>query len=73
MLEETTACYSTDEDEFTLCCYASTKGCDGYIGCRACYAPITYYTSDAADAKDMATHPEAIKALDEIVNGTDER
>lgn len=22
------------------CCGASAKGCDGYIGCRACYKPI---------------------------------
>lgn len=24
----------------TPCCGASAKGCDGYIGCRACYQPI---------------------------------
>lgn len=29
--------------QFTLCCGASDKGCDGYIGCRACYAEIEDY------------------------------
>lgn len=24
----------------TDCCLASAKGCDGYIGCRACYQEI---------------------------------
>lgn len=24
----------------TSCCGASFKGCDGYIGCRACYRPV---------------------------------
>jgi hypothetical protein len=24
----------------TPCCDASDKGCDGYVGCRACYAEI---------------------------------
>ncbi len=24
----------------TACCQASAKGCDGYIGCRACYAEV---------------------------------
>lgn len=24
----------------TECCGASAKGCDGYVGCRACHQPI---------------------------------
>jgi hypothetical protein len=26
----------------TECCGASTKGCDGYIGCRACYGEVDW-------------------------------
>ena len=29
--------------QFTLCCGACDKGCDGYIGCRACYSEIDEY------------------------------
>ena len=25
----------------TMCCQASGKGCDGYIGCRACYEEVS--------------------------------
>jgi hypothetical protein len=25
----------------TECCLASAKGCDGYVGCRGCYQPIS--------------------------------
>ena len=31
--------------QFTLCCGASDKGCEGYIGCRRCYTPIFEYFS----------------------------
>ena len=34
--------YRTDGMDITLtpCCGASFKGCDGYIGCRACYRDL---------------------------------
>lgn len=34
--------YRIDGMDITLtpCCGASFKGCDGYIGCRACYADL---------------------------------
>lgn len=30
----------------TPCCRASGKGCDGYIGCRACYREVSYGFGD---------------------------
>jgi len=38
----------------TACCKASAKGCDGYIGCRACYQPIADSLGDAWMADDAA-------------------
>jgi len=34
------------DKEFTSCCGASAKGCDGYLGCRVCYQEIWDILSD---------------------------
>ena len=33
----------------TECCGASAKGCDGYIGCRACYREVDPMLGDVPD------------------------
>lgn len=33
----------------TDCCGASAKGCDGYIGCRACYYEVDPMLGDVPD------------------------
>ena len=38
--------YEDDDNEFTSCCGAFSKGCDGYIGCRGCYQEIEEYFSN---------------------------
>ncbi len=65
-LEETTSLYSDGDDELTLCCGASAKGCEGYIGCRACYAPITYTTFDWDEAYEIAANSKVRKRLWEL-------
>lgn len=36
----------------TPCCQASGKGCDGYIGCRACYNEVSPFFGDCWDLAD---------------------
>jgi hypothetical protein len=41
----------------TDCCGASAKGCDGYVGCRACYRPIDDRLGGAAMAPALPSGP----------------
>jgi hypothetical protein len=38
----------------TVCCRATGKGCDGYVGCRSCYAEVdpSYGSCWEADGRD---------------------
>lgn len=48
----------------TECCGASAKGCDGYIGCRACYQEIDPElggTPDSVHRWDPQTHKLTIE------------
>ena len=40
--------------EFTACCGADSKGCDGYIGCRSCHKVITDHYSDGQEKEFLS-------------------
>jgi hypothetical protein len=53
----------------TDCCAASAKGCDGYVGCRACYRPIDDALGGAAMAPEWPGGPLVTVFGDGILSG----
>lgn len=49
----------TMEYALTACCQASAKGCDGYIGCRACYAEVDPKLGGDPDPVTATVVPDA--------------
>lgn len=59
----------------TPCCGASAKGCDGYIGCRACYAEIDPSLGGVPDSTvrfadgKITTEPRTIRFVEVYGDG----
>jgi len=73
-LTEVTAIYEVPfEDggskQFTLCCGASDKGCDGYVGCRKCYTPIFeyFFEGDEAVCRAGIQDPGVLERFEEFL------
>lgn len=59
----------------TDCCGASAKGCDGYIGCRACYNEVDPVLGDVPDKATVLVRgtrgdkPGGAICYDDLVGG----
>lgn len=52
----------------TPCCGATAKGCDGYIGCRACYAEVDPSLGDTPPVEYFdAKYHESLRRTEEFL------
>jgi|TARA_Y100000034_G_scaffold31384_2_gene38403 hypothetical protein len=61
--------YEDDDNEFTSCCGAFSKGCDGYIGCRGCYQEIEEYFSNKKSFRKLIENKTLLAEFDNLLGG----